>query len=317
MLPKFVKEREQNGEGFDLYFAGTQCDECEKWMIANKSNRLQSQLNDRKNIKVWCDKLNEAKLFIDSGAFTAHTLGKELNVDEYINYVNSIDEHVHIFAQMDHIPGVFGKPKTKQQLIEAPELSWKNYLYMRSRVKSKDKLLPIFHQGENYKWLENMLEFTDSEGHHIPYIGISPANDLSTKNKQAFIDKCFYIIGKSSNPDVKTHAFGMTSLSLLENYPFYSADSTSWIMTGAMGNIMTPWGLIDCSEKNKFKPNHINNLTIEAKKLLVEWLGKNNISIEDTIVSYKMRMMVNLIYLTEWQNNYRYKGKNIYKKSLF
>ena len=43
MIPSFVKEREENGEGFDLYFAGTQCKECEEWLIEHKGNRLQSK----------------------------------------------------------------------------------------------------------------------------------------------------------------------------------------------------------------------------------------------------------------------------------
>lgn len=316
MIPSFVKEREEKGEGFDLYFAGTQCKECEEWMLEHKGNRLQSQLNDRKNIAVWCERAEGAKLFIDSGAFTAHTLGKELDVDEYINYVNSIDEHIHCFAQVDHIPGKFRQPKTKEELLEAPKLSWDNYLYMKDKVKSKHKLLPIFHQGEGWQWLENMLEFTDEDG-HIQYIGISPANDVSTTVKEVFIEKCFSIIGKSSNPNVKTHAFGMTSLPLLEKYPFYSADSTGWIMVGAMGNIMTPWGVIDVSDKNKYSKGHIGNMTEEATKQVFEWLESNEVNPEKVFTDYKVRMMVNLIYLTDWMKNYKFKGSPVYKQSLF
>lgn len=316
MIPSFVKEREKNGEGFDLYFAGTQCKECEEWMLEHKGNRLQSQLNDRKNIAVWCEKAEGAKLFIDSGAFTAHTLGKELDVDAYIEYVNSIDEHIHCFAQVDHIPGKFRQPKTREQLLEAPKLSWENYLYMKDKVASKEKLLPIFHQGEDFKWLKNMLEFTDEDG-YIKYIGISPANDVSTSAKKVFISKCFSIIAQSSNPNVKTHAFGMTSLPLLETYPFYSADSTGWIMVGAMGNIMTPWGIVDVSDKNKYSPNHISNMPQEAANNVYNWLDANGLDREQVIENYKVRMMVNLIYLTEWMKNYKFKGLAVYKKTLF
>lgn len=316
MIPSFVKEREKNGEGFDLYFAGTQCKECEEWMLAHKGNRLQSQLNDRKNIAVWCERAEGAKLFIDSGAFTAHTLGKELDVDAYIEYLNSIDEHVHCFAQVDHIPGKFRQPKTKEELLEAPKLSWDNYLYMKDKVKSKHKLLPIFHQGESWKWLENMLQYTDDDG-HIQYIGISPANDVHTAAKETFIERCFSIISKSDNPNVKTHAFGMTSLPLLEKYPFYSADSTGWIMVGAMGNIMTPWGLVDVSDKNKYSKGHIGNMSVEATELVFKWLKDNDIEPEKVFVDYKVRMMVNLIYLTQWMKSYKFKGTDCYKKSLF
>ena len=317
MIPSFIKEREQKGLGFDLYFAGSQCKECENWMIEHCSNRLQSQLNDRKNIAHWCEQqATGANLFIDSGAFSAHTIDKKLDVDEYIQYVNSIDAHIHCFAQVDHIPGKFRQPKTKEQLAEAPRLSWDNYLYMKDKVKSKHKLLPIFHQGEDFKWLHNILDFKDKDG-HIQYIGISPANDSSIPGKIAFIDKCFSIISKSDNPNVKTHAFGMTSLTVLETYPFYSADSTSWIMTGAMGNIMTPFGMIDLSEKNKFKPNSFVNLKPEHKSQLLYWLDDNNIQFDRLVNDYKERMKCNLVYLTEWMNSYKFKGVEIHKKSLF
>ena len=102
-----------------------------------------------------------------------------------------------------------------------------------------------------------MLE-TKFDGKHIPYIGVSPANDRSTKEKNEWFEIVFRMIGQSSNPNVKTHAFGMTSLPVLERYPFTSADSTSWIMTGANGGIMTPNGTVVISEKQK--DNH--NITI-------------------------------------------------------
>lgn len=316
MIPSFVKEREKNKQGFDLYFAGTQCKECEQWMIQHKSNRLQSQLNDRRNIRLWCEKAEGAKLFIDSGAFTAHTLNKVLDVDEYIIYINSIDDFIHCFAQVDHIPGKFRQPKTQQQLLEAPKLSWDNYLYMKDRVVSKHKLLPIFHQGEDWKWLRNMLEYTDEDG-HIQYIGISPANDVVTSQKEAFISRCFSIIASSSNPNVKTHAFGMTSLPILETYPFYSADSTSWLMTGAMGNIMTPWGIVDVSDKNKYSKGHIANLSTGATAELFRWLEDNGVDPQKVFTDYKVRMNVNLIFLTEWMKSYKFKGSSMYKKQLF
>lgn len=315
-VPSFVAERESKGAGFDLYFAGTRCKECEEYMLAHKCNRLQSQLNDRKNIRNWCETSNGAKLFIDSGAFSAHTLNKTVDVDEYIDYLNVVDDYVYCFAQVDHIPGKFRQPKTPQQLAEAPELSWQNYLYMKDRVKSKHKLLPIFHQGEDYKWLKNMLDYTDNDG-HIQYIGISPANDLTTQRKKVFINNCFDIISKSSNPNVKTHAFGMTSLDVLEMYPFYSADSTSWIMTGAMGNIMTPYGLVDVSVKNKYKPDNIQNINSETVQHIKDWLRNNGLELTNLCEDYKQRMLCNIIYLCEWMNNYKFKGVTATTRRLF
>ena len=104
---------------------------------------------------------------------------------------------------------------------------------------------------------KNILEWVDENGEHIPYIGISPANDQPVKEKEKFIDKCFKIIAKSSNPNVCTHAFGMTSLYILERYPFTSADSTSWILNGANGSIMTKYGSVRATSARDRKFNRI------------------------------------------------------------
>jgi len=307
-------------KGFQLYFAGSQNRVAEAYLRKSGANRLASQLLDRPVIKGWIEGRSRGEckghLFIDSGAFSAHTRGAEVDVDAYIEFINSIDEHVYLFAQVDKIPGVFRQPKTPQQLAEAPELSWKNYLYMRERVKSPNKLLPIFHQGEDYKWLENMLEAT-FDGEHIPYIGISPANDQPVAEKEKFIDKCFKIIKSSSNPDVKTHAFGMTSLHLLERYPFTSADSTSWIMNGANGSIMTKYGSVTVSASRRHAPDHILNMPKAAQQEIQQYVESHGYTLEGLAHDYKQRIIFNIQYLLEWARNYKYKPSSVKRRTLF
>ena len=102
--------------------------------------------------------------------------------------MNSIDDQVYIFAQVDKIPGEWGKPKTPEQLAEAPILSWENYKYMVKKVKSPKKLLPIFHQGEDFKYLQQMLDYVYPEdvldkscvGQPVDYIGVSCNKELSS-----------------------------------------------------------------------------------------------------------------------------------------
>lgn len=298
---------------FDLYFAGSQNRMLYDWLAQNNGCKLFSQVSDRSDIEYWCSK-DSGKLFIDSGAYTVYTKNIDLDVDEYIKYINSIDEHLTIFAQVDKIPGVHGQPKTKEQILEAPELSWKNYCYMRERVKSPDKLLPIFHRRENWKYLHQMLE-TTFDGKHIPYIGLATTTDSTVKEKEEWFNKCFDIIKKSSNPNVKTHAFGMTSLRLLEQYPFTSADSTSWIMVGANGNIMTPFGLMTVSDSQSHLKNHISNNIGEEK--LKKYLQSIGIELELVKTDYKYRVLANLIYLKNWADNYVYKCSSINRKKLF
>lgn len=305
--------------GFNLYFAGSKCPGVEETLREKGINRLASQLNDRKLLEEWVDYIragNKRKLFVDSGAFSAHTKGKELDVDEYIQYLNDREGIFEVIAQVDKIPGEFGKPKTKQQLLDAPEESWQNYLYMRERVKDYEKLTPIFHQGEDFKHLHRMLE-TTINGEHIPYIGISPANDLMTPAKVKWFEHVFQIIRDSSNPNVKTHAFGMTSLKVLERYPFHSADSTSWIMFAANGSVLTSKGPVVMSDQQLKHPQHIMNLPPQARKEIIEEIESFGVTLEECMTDYKKRSYANAIYLKRWADNYQFKGTNRYQRRLF
>ena len=303
---------------FDLYFAGTGPKKVINFKYEHNTNQLFSQLNERSSIKNYINKVNDihnAKLFIDSGAWSAHSQGKEVNMDDYISFLNQYDEYLYIYAELDKIPGEFRKPKTKEQILEAPEISWKNYLYMKDKVKSRDKLLPVFHQGEDFKWLVNMLEYTHPDTNtHIPYIGISPANDSSIPGKLAFVDRCFDIIFKSSNPNVKTHAFGMTSLDILEQYPFTSADSTSYLMCAINGSIMTDYGIVNLSNRRLTKDNA---LFIEDKELLNKLITKYDFTLEELSDDIGARAVYNIKYLLDWCNNYQYKPSSIKKLNLF
>ena len=304
---------------FDLYFAGAGDRPVIDFKLINNTNQLLSQLNERGAIKEWISNMQNKdkipKLFIDSGAWSAHSKGKEVNIDDYIAFLNEYDDYFYIYAELDKIPGEFRKPKTIEQQLEAPVISWQNYLYMKDKVKSRDKLLPVFHQGEDFKWLENMLEYTHEDtGKHIPYIGISPANDSSITGKIAFIKKCFEVIQKSSNPDVKTHAFGMTSLDILEQYPFTSADSTSYLICAINGHIMTDYGFINVSNRRLLKNNA---LFLEDKSLINSIVSKYGFTLDDLSENIANRTIYNMKYLLDWSNNYQYKPSNITQTKLF
>ena len=191
-------------------------------------------------------------LFIDSGAFSVHTGNAKITADEYIEYINSIDEYVDVFAQLDKIPGTFQQPKTPEDYVESARLSWENFLYMRERVKSPHKLMPVMHFGESFDHLKMMLEWKDENGNHLDYIGLSPANDVNQSSKDIYLQNCADIIKSSSNPDVKTHLYGCTSLNSLATYPCYSADSISHRLVSAYGKILSPtFGVISVSKRSR------------------------------------------------------------------
>ena len=260
---------------FDLYAAGAGSKNVLDLKRRLGYDQLLSQYTERKACIEWAEYKRAhpectSKLFIDSGAFTAFTKKKVVDVDDYIEFINSIDDQVYIFAQVDKIPGEWGKERTPEQVAEAPKLSWENYLYMVNKVKSPEKLLPIFHQGEDFSWLKNMLEYKYTEGplkgQYIKYIGISCSKDITSTAWAPWFDMCFKMIHESNNPNVKTHAFGMTSLKLLEQYPFTSADSTSWVRSAGFGNIVLGGTTVYTSSRNPDDPGYIKNLSPALKE---------------------------------------------------
>ena len=76
---------------FDLYFAGSQNRASDEAMFKIKCCKLYSQLNDRKRGELWLQhnkEHNDIKVFVDSGAFSAWSKGKTIDVDDYIDYIN-------------------------------------------------------------------------------------------------------------------------------------------------------------------------------------------------------------------------------------
>lgn len=228
-----------------LYFAGSAKLTVDSWLQEKGWSRLMSQLNDRSLIPKWVKfqrEVNSAvKIFIDSGAYSAYTKGKEIDVDAYINFLNTYGDAFTVVAQVDFIPGKSNVQQDPDVYTKAPLYSWENYLYMRERLKPelRDKLIPVFHQGENFKWLKNMLDWVDPDtGKHMPYIGISPHTEVTSENRLKFCKEVFHIIKHSSNPNVHTHGFGMTALHLLKYIPFTSVDSTTWLQAAIHGQLL-------------------------------------------------------------------------------
>ena len=304
----------------DLYFAGAQ-EGTEQTLLDLGAHRLLSQLNDRSLIHKFIEFKKQGykfKLFVDSGAYSAHTKGKVINVDEYIEFLNTYTEYFDLFAQVDTIPGKYRQPKTLQELSEAPEHSWENYLYMRERIIDKDKLIPIFHQGDDFKHLRRMLEWTDENGNHIPYIGISAAADVPSRYWDEWLRLCFTTIRESSNPNVKTHAFGITSRRLLNTFPFTSGDGTTWIQKAIVGNIF--FGKIEnlqVSNRQLHDKMHYYNLPEHLRQEFLDKVEERGFKIEELESIVRERCKWNAIEIMEWLKTHEVKAKNRKVKRLF
>jgi hypothetical protein len=161
---------------------------------------------------------NKISLFLDSGAFSAWSKKIEIDIYEYIKFIKEHEQYIDVYAVLDNILD--------------PEKTLKN-----QKIMEKEGLLPLpcFHFGEDIKYLEYYLNNYD-------YIALGGMVPISSKDLNEWLDNLFknFICDKLGFPKIKIHGFGMTSLKLMLRYPWYSVDSTSWVMTSRMGGIYIP-----------------------------------------------------------------------------
>lgn len=256
--------------------------------------------------------------FVDSGAFTSWTQGKIIDVDTYINWINEHSDLIDLYGQVDTIPGLLSGTLNRNVFYESAKKSWENYLYMRPKMKNPDGLLYTYHAGEPINYLKNALEFTDEHGNFIPYIALAGVVGNPRVVKYRFFEECFNVIKHSSNPNVKVHAFGLTDFSLLEQFPITSSDSTSWVMCGAMGYIVSDFGPIQISSKRSYSKKHYLNFSHDMKNCLLDTITKLGFTAEELMDSRDNRIVYNALYMTDRANRLNNSKPNkLYKKKLF
>lgn len=300
-------DEERGNQWMDLYLVGPEKEIIMKTVTEDiKSNMLFNYIDGKKATDKYKDQIKPKKLFIDSGAFSAWTKGKAIDVDEYIAWINERADFIDLYGQIDVIPGDRVKGHTPEQVKEAAQATWENYLYMRPKMKKPEGLLYTFHVGEPYDYLQQALDWRDENGQAIPYIALGGMVGKPMPVKKAFLNSCYSIIKKSSNPNIKVHAFGMTSFSLLAEYPITSADSTSWIMTGANGNIMTDIGIIAVSDQMAKLPQHYSHLPKHLQESFEASLSEFGFTLDELRHSRDNRIMFNARYMNKKASNIKY-----------
>jgi len=232
-------------------------------------------------------------IILDSGAFSVWTKGISIDINQYIDFCK---QHplISYYVNLDVIPGIPNKHKTvnKKTTEEAAQKSWENYQRMLEYFPI-EKVIPVFHQNEDFKWLNKYIEFG------TPYIGISPANDRTTAQKIGWlkqIQKYTNLCDEKGNPKIKIHGFAVTSYRLLKFWHWHSVDSVSWLKNAAYGSILVPpffkeenyhlkpWTISFSllSPEIKKKNAHYKNLSPSLKKNLDIYLQKEGLEVGET-----------------------------------
>ena len=218
-----------------LYFAGPVFrPRTEFGMELNRqiTNRLVSYLYPEQ-LREWCSQVPDVpgNIILDSGAFSAWVKGHTIPLDEYITYAKeaeiiAADHNKKLrIVNVDVIPGEPGKShhlnsintrENRAEINKAAKQGYENLLRMKDAGITP---IHVFHQGEDWEWLNKMVEHTD-------YIGISPANDMSMDARIEWMWSAFTYM-HNHDIEVDTHGFAVWMIHILKNLPFTSTDLTA------------------------------------------------------------------------------------------
>jgi hypothetical protein len=176
------------------------------------------------------------KVFLDSGAFSAYTQKVTIDLGKYCDYIHTNSDIIEVASVLDHI-----SDDTKEK---AAENTWRNQEEMERRGVFP---LPCFHYGEPIE----VLKYYVSKYKYITLGGMVP---ISTPQLKLWLDRIWadVLANEDGTPKVKVHGFGLTSLPLMMRYPWYSVDSSTWVMWSSNGMILLPGraGQVDVSNKS-------------------------------------------------------------------
>lgn len=189
------------------------------------------------------------KVFLDSGAFSAFSLGVEVDLPKYCDYIH---------RNLDIIEHVDGQPLASVlDAIGSADGTWQNQHAMEQLGV---RPLPCYHYGEP----EEVLEYYVANYSYITIGGMVP---ISTPQLKLWLDRIWprYMCNPDGTPKIKVHGFGLTSLPLMMRYPWYSVDSSTWVQWAANGMVLVPGqvGQVDVSNRSsrrKQKGQHMDSV---------------------------------------------------------
>ena len=211
-----------------------------------------------------------ALFFLDSGAFTAWTKGVHIPIEEYCEFVKTFS--CSFYSVLDVIGDAEGTLKNQKKMEELGTTP-----------------VPCFHFGDDFKYLDYYYENYD-------FISLGGMVGRPTKQLKLWLDKIFLMY-----PDKKYHGFGLTRKKLIEQYPWYSVDSSSWIQTNMTKRIYS-------ADFNQYlylgKNNSIYQLILKnpENKKWIDKIKLYGVDIENLFNDYKQSLIFNAYGFAELEN---------------
>lgn len=211
---------------------------------------------------------DKARVFLDSGAFSAFTKGVDVDIRGYCDYIQrnkDIIENVDDILCASVLDGI-GDPL-------------KTYENQQTMEKLGAKPLPCFHYGEDERYLEYYIA-------NYAYITLGGMVPISTPQLILWLDRIWekYLTDGAGRPKTRVHGFGLTTIKLMERYPWFSVDSSSWAQTANFGSIFLPgYGPLSVSVNSpsaKTYNRHLDTLPEIQQKAILEQISNYGFDIE-------------------------------------
>lgn len=253
----------------------------ERSLVGNIRYALESYHYVQAERKLEVLKRNNGFVFLDSGAFSAFTLNETIDLDAYCKFIHTHPENIEMASVLDGIGDPF-KTYQNQCLME----------------QAGTRPLPCFHYGEDERYLEHYIA-------NYPYITLGGMVPNTPAQNKLWLDRIWskYLCDAQGKPRLKVHGFGMTSLPLMQRYPWYSVDSSSWVQIGNMGNIYLPqWGTVALSDKSparKVAGQHVETMLPPARKAIIDEIERRGFSYDRLSKIYASRWVFNISIYNE------------------
>lgn len=202
------------------------------------------------------------KFFIDSGAHTYQNDPKyaeydveywEEHLQKYLKWVEKNKDYIFAIANFD-FENVVGAEKVKE---------WNEKYFEPFMLRTGIPVCFVWHQNSYYDW-----EFYCKR---YPYVGFSSVN---TEGEAIELQEYAERLRTAENNDALVHGFGMTRTSMLTQLPFYTADSTTWLVGLQYGEINFWTGKkMSRLKKDKWKGSMLSqivSLGFDKEKLVSE-----------------------------------------------
>lgn len=149
----------------------------------------------------------EFEILCDSGAFSVWKKNSKINIDEYCDFIKKND--ISKYINLDD--------------IENDDATDKNQKYMESK---KLNPIPVFHYQSNFDNLKRIID------NGYKYICLGGSVGQTRNNKIKFFNNIF-----SKYDNINFHGLGISDIEIVNNFPFFSVDSTTWLIAEKIGKI--------------------------------------------------------------------------------